>query len=77
MTDKDKVVSTLPTQAEMETALDKPNNGLLMVELSPVEAIELRDYIYTLTFGDLTDATDNVPAALHSVYVALVKGTAS
>lgn len=77
MTDKDKVVSILPTQAEIEAVLNEPNNGLLMVELSPVEAIELRDYIKTLTFGDLTNATDNVPVALHKVYVALARGTAS
>lgn len=70
----DQIIS-LPTQAELEATLDKPNNGLLMVELSPIEAVELRDYICQLTFGDLTDATDNVPVALHKVYVALAAGT--
>jgi len=71
MTDK---VLTLPTQVELKAAIDKPNNGLLMVELSPIEALELRDYIKTLTMGDLVQATENVPVALHKVYISLDRG---
>jgi len=47
---------TLPEQ--LLAAIDKPNNGLLIVELSPNENRELNKWIKTLTFGQLMNTSE-------------------
>ncbi|MCK5644185.1 MAG: hypothetical protein KAJ19_25525 [Gammaproteobacteria bacterium] len=65
---------TLPEDliAEIVSALDKPDNGILIVELKNIEAKQLYDYIKRLTFGDLAAEGDYVPAALHKILQSLL-----
>ena len=65
------VKTTLPSQEAMEEVLDKPDNGLLIVELSQIEAKQLRGWLHLITMGELIDAPEHVGAALHKVYKAL------
>lgn len=62
---------TLPDVSTMNAVLDKPDNGLLIVELSPAQAHAVADYISQLTIAELMPFHPDATVGLHRIMESL------
>lgn len=56
---------------EIKAAINKPNGGLLMVELTHEEAKGVRSFLSAVTMGELTAHPKDATPGLYKIYQAL------
>ena len=69
MPNQDEWKGALPTYDEMLEVINKPDNGLLMVELTPSEAEAVHKFIATITLASCR--TDGEATGLYKILQAL------